>query len=346
MIKSIINAIATNNTWNSAIAFVIVAQVSSIHVASAQATNVRAKVDALLLSERPVPVTTTTQVPHVQQVCKDILVGFPPPSGYEPVTVCQQITTFTTVSHTVYESVKATNIRIVSRGNISWGHMTKTSFPNQIFPDQLYIQNCKDAPRPVTGSHTLSVKFVRTASIQFQKSVTDSQSFSTRFSAGGFFKVFQISAQLTIGSQKTVGEAHIESRQKSVIRSDTDSTTLLPGDATVLELDVWPVQYTIPFSTTVVVDADLSLNDNGHYHLSGLFPNPSTRTFTVDGSIVADDASAAHLVQYAVRYDPEKCHILSHLVVQTHITVPPNVKLFKLPLSRAEVKKLRYKIQQ
>jgi hypothetical protein len=51
----------------------------------------------------------------------------------------------------------------------------------------------------------------------------------------------------------------------------------------------------VSFSCDVVVDADLSANDEGYTHYSDLFPE-SSRTYTIKGYLIADDCSAAEIL--------------------------------------------------
>ena len=43
----------------------------------------------------------------------------------------------------------------------------------------------------------------------------------------------------------------------------------------VLELETWPIRLKVPFSTTVVIDADLNQNDKGYRRLSDVLTKHS-----------------------------------------------------------------------
>jgi hypothetical protein len=74
----------------------------------------------------------------------------------------------------------------------------------------------------------------------------------------------------------------------------------------MIELQTWPVQLTVPFSATAMIDADLSRNDKGYQHLSDIL-NEAERTFPIAGTLEAEDASSGTLVFYDLPYDPSRC---------------------------------------
>jgi hypothetical protein len=74
----------------------------------------------------------------------------------------------------------------------------------------------------------------------------------------------------------------------------------------MIQLQTWPLHYTVSFSTSVIVDGPLNANDRGLQHVSDVL-SESQRTFPVVGTIQADNASDGKLVFYDVTFDPSQC---------------------------------------
>jgi hypothetical protein len=66
---------------------------------------------------------------------------------------------------------------------------------------------------------------------------------------------------------------------------------------------VYKIGITIPFSTEVTVDANLSANDKGYTLLSQVMPDPATRTFMITGTIATEDGSEGDWLHASVTYD-------------------------------------------
>ena len=138
------------------------------------------------------------------------------------------------------------------------------------------------------------------------RTVTHSQTQTVSFDVTPM-KQFKVGGQLSFGEQDAVANVYIDANQKTVAYTHNDSWAVPPGKAAVVQLRAWAVQYAMPFSTTVLIDADLSTNDRGLTHLSDIVPDPSKRTFAIAGIVKATDASAAHYVEYGAPYDPSQC---------------------------------------
>jgi hypothetical protein len=177
------------------------------------------------------------------------------------------------------------------------------------------IQDCS-AKVPLTQSITLSEAFQRSQSIALNHSIQNTESFSLNFGVSS--GIYKMDATLTFGTSETAGTVKTDTDTATTTRAQSGSTTLQPGTAEVGELRIWPVQYTEPFHTTVVVDADLSNNDKGYHHLSDILDGPS-RTFDITGHIEADDASIGQLVFYDSPYDPSICGSKKAVLQQNYV---------------------------
>jgi hypothetical protein len=138
---------------------------------------------------------------------------------------------------------------------------------------------------------------------------------------------FQVGAQLVLGEQNTTTRTEIDAAQRTVTRTHTQSVTVGTGGVSVVQLRVWPIRYTAPFSTTVVVDADVSQNDKGFKSLSDVIPDPSARTLKVNGIVQADDASEGEVIEMAAPYDSSRCRVDSYSYIAEHIQLPKKWKM-------------------
>jgi hypothetical protein len=207
--------------------------------------------------------------------------------------------------------------------------MTSTGLPDRIYPDTGIVQACSNAPAPVTKGFSLAVAYTRQSSIQLTQSVQHTQNYTITFDTAKILP-FKVGAQLVIGDQTTNSVATVDTSIQTVTRTDTDSITVNPGAVGVVQLRVWPVQYTLPFTTTVTVDADLSPNDKGFKLLSDVFPDPAVRTYPINGTLQADDASAGEVVEMTAPYDASLCDSDVTQHIGEHITPSKKVKLTRI----------------
>src|ERR1700758_3758582 len=73
-----------------------------------------------------------------------------------------------------------------------------------------------------------------------------------------------------------------------------------------LEFLVTPTQFSVPFSTNVIVDADLSTNDPGLASLSQI-ADQARRTFPVDGVAISTIGLTAHANMEPLSWSPGDC---------------------------------------
>jgi hypothetical protein len=99
----------------------------------------------------------------------------------------------------------------------------------------------------------------------------------------------------------------------------------------MIELQTWPVHYTVPFDAVATIDADLSANDKGYKRLSDIL-NETQRTFPISGTLEAEDASSGALVFYDLPYDQSKCPAVSAPVF-TSFTPTKKTKLTQRTVS-------------
>lgn len=277
---------------------------------NAQVTDVGQKVTAALASVGPVPVTTIIQVPRQTTVCDD-----PQGNTLEKRNgqltrdreryVCKKVTVYDATPQTSHQLLQASNIKIVSSAPIIFGTPIRTELTDQLFVEDQLVQSCVAAP-PLGQQITLQKAYQRTSAIQIAQSINHTIGGEINSS----FKIsdsFTVGAKISFGEGTTNGTTTIDTKQETVTRIRTASTTVPAGTAAVLEMKIWPIHFVVPFSTTVTVDADLSRNDRHLQLLSQLLTDPAARTFPITGTIEANDASEGITVEYVVAYDPSRC---------------------------------------
>jgi len=301
----------------------------------AQTTDAATQVSAALKTFGPVPITTTAQVPRTQQVCdyKEPPSHGPGRSGSTAVAAslvnCHSETVYDPKTQTVNQLLTASNIRVVQSAPISWGQITNTDLPNLVFPDTSMAQNCQNASAPLTFGYSLSVAYTRQSAIQISQSVTHTQNFTASFDTGSLLP-FKVGAQVSVGGQTTNGTTTVETTQQTVTRTHNDSVQVPIGAVSVVQMRVWPIQYTLPFITSVTVDADLSPNDKGLKLLSDILPDPVSRTFVVSGTLSANDASAGQTVGMTAPYNPSLCTSTQTSYIGPHFVPSSKMKLTRM----------------
>ena len=264
-----------------------------------QMADVAAKAAAALTTYGPVPVTITTQTPREITVCHSEDV----PGSDRRRIVCPTKTVYDAKTSTSNEILKASNIRIIKADPVTFGEKTITELPEHMTVDDNIAKNCSTQPSSQTFSVSTAIQ--RTASLAINKSVTNTLTYG--FSASGGIKdVFTVGANISIAEQKTEGTVNTTGTNMTATKTRSGTQTLQPHTFLVIELQVWPVHYTIPFSTNVIVDADLSPNDAKLQHLSDVM-SEGDRTFPIAGSLEAEDSPSGELVFYDMTYDASQC---------------------------------------
>jgi hypothetical protein len=289
-------------------------------ISGAQTTDAAEKVAALLQEKGPVPVTSVINVGHQRTQCLG--------GGGEGGGGCRTVNYYTQQPVVNNQILTASNIRIVSHTDLTFGTPTRTELPKMMYVDDYFVQSCPGAP-PVQANETLQKAFQRSASIQLSHTVahTTGGNISLSLKVGGEQQNFTVGGELQFSTTDTTGTVTVDATQETVTRSKTLSVTIPTGTAAVLELQIWPVHLIYPFSATVVVDADISGNDENIKHLSDIYPDVSDRTFLISGTIDAADASAGRGTDYAVSLDQTICSGASQNVTKPHFDVPSEMKL-------------------
>jgi hypothetical protein len=278
-----------------------------------QVTDVAQKVTDALTAFGPVPHTVVTVTSTQVTLCP--IVGI-----CGPFTVNQ---TSTTVTNSV---LTASGIEVVKSASVTWGTPTQTELPQSVTVSDYVARNC--TATPATPTFSVSTAFQTSASValanSISHSVTKGISFTSKFS-----DAFSATASLsfTDGTSSTTTDT---TGNTSIVTTQRSGSQAVPAQTfLVIELQTWPVHYSITFNTTATIDADLSANDKGYKRLSDIL-SETQRTFPISGTLQADNASSGVLVFYNIPFDASKCPSAPTSVKFSKLTLEQGTKLVKV----------------
>jgi Aerolysin toxin len=267
-------------------------------VGFSQVTDVSQSVATALNQFGPVPVTSTVQTPTQQQACRMQRAG---PDGVM-IQVCNTVTVMVSSQVTNSSILQASNIRVATTNPIVYGTPVSQEIPSQMTVDDYLARNCTSTP--ATPTFTVSTAFQRTASISLSQTISHTTTVGVSVKAG--FGGFGASGSLSFADGSASATVDASGTSTTVTTTRTGSQAV-PADTFLdIELQTWPVHYTVPFNTTAIVDADLSANDKGYTLLSDIL-DQAHRTFPVSGTIEANDASSGNLVFYDLPFQQSLC---------------------------------------
>lgn len=274
--------------------------------AKAQQTDAAATVQRLLSAHGTVPWTHDINDPTQQWRCTNGHVGHPGRGGGGDDTGDNQCH-WVTIPHwhpaTQPVTLSASNIQIISVGDVVFDSTVKSSLPNEVSASGAVWQNCSKTV-PVSNSETLAIAFQRSSSVAVNKSFTHTSGHQIQFQWKPL-ESLQLTGQISVTDATTSGTTDTNSYQQTVTRTHQASAQLSPQKALAVVIRTWPVKYTATFHTTGTVDADLSPNDQ-FKRLSQVLPEDQ-RTFPINGSVVFEDAADAQVVSHDLPYDPSIC---------------------------------------
>lgn len=258
-----------------------------------QMVDLAGKTQGLVAANGSVPYTHLVPATVIRTVCHDSVRG---PNGLrvileDPICVKQPVTINVPQTDKIVPTVS--NIRIVSTSEPHVDPFVRTELPDQVTASQQEFINCSDAASQQAVN--LSISFQRSTSASLSSSVTNSSSKTIQVSAGPPW--LKVSGSYTVGTSQTTGTVDMMGNTVTIQRTSSATVTLTKGVAVLAEIEVWPAIYTQTFHTTVVVDADLSTNDK-FPHLSDMFPDVTTRSFPINGTITITDATDGKTAQF------------------------------------------------
>jgi hypothetical protein len=270
-------------------------------------TDVNDVVSKALNAYGPVSVTETTYETVSQLVCS---------RSDDGKRDCQVIPTNVPKQTTSQKVLTASNIRVVSNTPVVFAATQYTSFPTDIKASFTHYFNCV-APgagvTPDTKMATLTVTYSRTTSSTITKGITHTVTDTVGFNwsnkasetpgATGASGTWGITGSIAIADQGTTSDAETSSSSTQITRTDSNIYGIPPLTLGFLEYYVSKIGITIPFSTEVTVDANLSTNDKGYTLLSQVMPDPATRTFMITGTITSEDGSDGDWLHASVTYN-------------------------------------------
>jgi hypothetical protein len=227
----------------------------------------------------PVSVTRMVRVPYQRTVCR----------GVRENRDCYDVTDYRNEPRTSNELLSIGAINIVRAEPFRFGAPIRTALPHEAtIEDKTYV-NCTAAP--TTKQSTFALTFVRSASTQVTKTVTNTTGSTLGF-GGLAIGPFTLAGAINITDSRTDGTVNTLGTNETVSHNHSE-TIIVPGQSVYLaELRHYPIDLAVPFETKVLVDADLSANNAGLTRLSQIVSD-SARTYEVAGLIHASDASGA-----------------------------------------------------
>jgi hypothetical protein len=282
-----------------------------------QATDLNAVVAGFLQAHGPVAVTTQTtiQVPYTQCL---------PAAGFHQIPeppICHQAFQPVQQKNTVQSILTASNIRVASNTEMTFGSVTQTTLPDELTAASQDVCN----PSATTGSQnaSFSQQIQHNDSATVTHSVTNSltDTISGAYNLGGGLS---LSNSLQIGSSNTTSTAAL-SGSALTQTLQLQVTEQIPAQSRYgIEFLVTPTQYSVPFSVNVTIDADLSPNDAGLTHLSQLV-DPTKRTFLIDGIVTSAVGLTGHANFVQLPFDVQNCPGTS--IAATQLKFAPSIRV-------------------
>jgi hypothetical protein len=288
-------------------------------------TDIPQKVAEALTAHGPVPVTHIVSVPRTEKQCKASIASR---GGAIPGGNCFDVTVYSQQTQHVQEVLNATNIRVVESSSLAFGPPVQTTLVDQLIVKELLVQNCS-ASIPGTQQGTLTESFQRTESVSVSESLSNSTSYSMNYNLN-LTPAFKVGGSVTIGESRTTGTSSTSGSSDTVMVSQSESQTIPKTTAEVAILEMYPIQYIVPFRATVTVEADLSQNDAGYQLLSSLV-DPLSRTFKVVGTITATDASDGSLIWADIPFNPGLCPKAANGIISIPFTPGNSTQLVPRP---------------
>jgi hypothetical protein len=293
-----------------------------------QVTDVNAVVAGLLQAHGPVSSTRqiTVQVPYTQCVPQHSARPdyAPPPDCHPALRAVQQ-------NQTSQAILTASNIRIASNTEMTFGQLTQTSLPDELAAASLDVCN----PTPTTGSQnaSFSQQITQNNSVTLTHTVTNTLADTIGGSrtlsdpSGDGKGGLTLSNQLQIGTSNATATAALSGNALTQT-IQLQVTQQIPAQSRYgIEFLITPTRFSVPFSVNVTVDADLSQNDAGLTLLSQIADAP-TRTFLIDGTVNSTVGLHAHSLWVELPWDPPNCAAGSGSSITTRpLTFAPNLKV-------------------
>ena len=191
-------------------------------------------------------------------------------------------------------------VSIVAATPVAFGPVVRTALPATFGAHMNESTNC--SPIPAMASTSLSVPVGHTSSIALSQSAINTLGIKIPLSMS--FGKFSVNAEVVIAPQATsVTSAVVPARVPDVSAA---GTVTVPGLITAAaEMVTFPIQYVVPFTTTVLVDGDVS--GSPHVKHAGDVLSIAERTFTIHGTLTAVDATDARLMWANDTFDKAYC---------------------------------------
>jgi hypothetical protein len=225
---------------------------------------------------------------------------------YTHSTVLNQVSGKSTRHATVTNQLlTATNIAVVSSTTPAFGKPTIVSFPTVPANGAWIWANCSQVVTP-TYTEQVSYSETNTATIQVSHGVSNTVGGKVDFGYSAYG--FKFDGEISGSRQWTTTSTNINADSKQYTYAGSVSVTSFPKNTAVIAKTVINQEtITTPFTATIVVDADLSGNQNGWTKLSQAVPDAAKRTFTISGEVTETNWGNGQSTTVDTKFDPSFC---------------------------------------
>jgi hypothetical protein len=227
------------------------------------------------------------------------------------------------------DNARVAAVQIQTIAPIQWQEAQLKSLPATALIQRLTYQNC--GADTFSTSYTLGVKGVHSNSVAKTHSVSIKTGLSLKETfkadAGLFGGTTEIGVSLEITTSDSTTSTEQTSNEED--RSWVVSISPAPGHAGYLQLLAIQQTVAVPFSTTLVVDADMESNISGFSKVSQLL-SVAERTLPFDGTVTASQLSDSFVGNFKPDV-PFKCDAASKNPSVTAVKANYSFPLAALP---------------
>ncbi|TXG87262.1 MAG: hypothetical protein E6R14_01705 [Thermomicrobiales bacterium] len=237
-----------------------------------------------------------------------------------------------------------TETEIIEVKNLAIKEREVASLPDRMIVTTDELVNC--ANTPFNAQRTLTQNVQTGYSVTVTRTVGTTNTYSANLSV-------KLPGDLTVGGSASVATqvssatAQQQSRSETTTQSQTVSLTVPPATKLRVEYRTLVRSLRFPFAAELLVDGPVDSNQSGVARASDLLKDPKERTFSLEGYVLVDAASAGKVVNTESKPTPLDClnaqpseeiRIRSYT---TTITQGARSSLFdcKRPISRARALK-------
>jgi hypothetical protein len=216
------------------------------------------------------------------------------PNG-RPHRECNEVTKTRVERYT--DLARVASVDIISVQPIKWDDAQIKTIPATALIQRLSYANC--GQDPYSTNESLQVKGVHSNSVSKTHSLSIKTSVGLKNTIKAGNGLFGGQTEISVGIDVTTSDSTTNSEQFSNEETRTWGVSISPqpGHAGFLQILAIQQSIEVPFSTTIIVDANLEANASGISRASQLL-NETERTLPFEGSVKATQLSDAYTGNY------------------------------------------------